>query len=202
MQLTLDMVPIPELKTEDKVNKEPQIIDAPKSDSSKLTYHFRYTQKNIELYKMLKEIAPDIVNIFPELSGQILSVRFGELNTCSACWQYDRDEIVFSTVDSTKWTIPLLAEVLAHETTHALCSKTHLVPHGEKATDLFMISRLPIKYLKSISNTYLECNIKLAQTHPVLVQSLANQAIALRNNGLRNYIKWFEEQINQFKKLC
>jgi hypothetical protein len=45
--------------------------------------------------------------------------------------------------------------------------------------------------------SYLECAKEPFELFPERIQELAREAIAKRNAGLRQYIQWFEDQVNK-----
>jgi hypothetical protein len=132
------------------------------------------------------------------MAGIVLRVRTGAMDSCAACWDFHRDEIVFSNLRDGKrdWTPLYIGRVLAHELTHAYCTKVRAIPSGEKATDLFMLTRLPLKYFANGGPSYLECSDKPFIKYPERVQALAIEAVKLRSAGMRRYIAWFEAQVN------
>ncbi|UCE45250.1 MAG: hypothetical protein JSU93_07775 [Methanobacteriota archaeon] len=90
----------------------------------------------------------------------------------------------------TFWTI-------AHELMHLAQFNTRDIPSGERACDLYALSRLPPKYIDE-APSYLEMpgNIRKAWSleHATIAHSLAKRAIRRRVAGERNYIVWWEKE--------
>jgi hypothetical protein len=89
----------------------------------------------------------------------------------------------------TYWTI-------AHELMHLVQFNTKGIPAGERACDLYALARLPPKLIDD-SPSYLSLPEKARETwgrdRATLAHRLAIKAIEKREQGLRNYICWWEE---------
>lgn len=165
----------------------------PSPNSDKLTFYRAIVNDKSPIYDLIEKVAPDISSMYPEMNGIVLGLRVKPMTWCAACWDYHRDEIDFDVKEN--WTEKEIGATLAHELTHAYHSKIKAIPGGEKATDVFMLSRVPIKYV--VHPCYLECAKEPFELYPERMQELAKQAIVNRNNGVRQYIQWFEDQVNK-----
>lgn len=163
-------------------------------DPERLKFFYRMKEKDFGLYQKLQEVAPDIIEMYPELKGKVITIKTGELTSCVANWNHFIDTITFSSPKSLTLNHREVGEILGHEVTHAYEDYTHNIPAGEKATDLFELTRLPLKYLTE-GSCYLECPQEIFREDPEFVQALANHAVSLRGEGLRQYIRWFESQL-------
>ena len=90
----------------------------------------------------------------------------------------------------TYWTI-------AHELMHLAQFNTKRIPSGERACDLHAMARLPPKFIDD-SPSYLEMKRGIrscwSEEHARTAHRLAVRALRRRNEGFRNYIRWWEEQ--------
>jgi hypothetical protein len=102
---------------------------------------------------------------------------------------------------NTLWLNPsrLALHTIAHELTHLLQGRA-LVPQGERSCDLFALARDPS--LVDIMPYYLKLPRGLADRSGWLragagrlLCELAREAIALRAQGHRRYIAWFEKEV-------
>ncbi len=167
----------------------------PKPDPNKLTFYRAIVGDKHPIYDLIEQVAPEITAMYPELNGFVFRIRVKPMSWCAACWNYENDEIDFSTATVNEWSAQNIGETLAHELTHAFHSKFKSIPSGEKATDVFMLSRIPLKHLRRPS--YLEVAKEPFEMCPGRVQDLAKQAIVKRGSGLRQYIQWFEDEVNK-----
>jgi hypothetical protein len=170
-------------------------VVAPKPDPNKLLFYRRVRFDSNPLYDMIEKVAPEISQMYPELKGYVIGLRVKPMSWCCACWDYHTDEIAFDSLPKTEWTEKEVGATFAHELTHAYEDKCKSIPSGEKATDLFMLSKVPLKYL--VRPSYLECAKEPFELFPERIQELAREAIVKRNSGLRQYIRWFEDQVNK-----
>jgi len=168
---------------------------APNPDPNSLLLYRRVRFDNHPLYNMIEKVAPEISAMYPELKGYVIGLRVKPMSWCCACWDYQTNEIAFDSLPKTEWTEKEVGATFAHELTHAYEDKIKSIPSGEKATDLFMLAKVPLKYL--IRPSYLECAKEPFELFPERIQELAREAIAKRNAGLRQYIQWFEDQVNK-----
>lgn len=188
-QLTLDNDSFIVLKKRQKI----AWAKPPASNPDKITFYRAIYGDVSPIYDLIEQVAPEVSAMYPEMNGLVLGVRVKAMSWCCACWDYFKDEIDFDS--GTPWTLKDIGSTLAHELTHAYHSKFKSIPSGEKATDVFMLSKVPLKYLTPTS--YLECAKDVFELVPEGVQAIAKEAIAHRNSGMRQYIRWFEGQINQ-----
>lgn len=89
---------------------------------------------------------------------------------------------------------------LAHELMHLAQFNTKGIPAGERACDIYALSRLPPKLIDD-SPSYLVVPPRIRRTwnrdYARLAHSLALQALRKRKAGLRNYAVWWE---NEFER--
>jgi hypothetical protein len=175
--------------------KKIQWAKPPQSDPSKLTFYRVIVGDESPIYDLIEKVAPEISTMYPEMNGLVLGIRVKGMSWCGACWVYDADEIHFSSATVNNWTPLEVGATLAHELTHAFHSKFKSIPGGEKATDVFMLARVPLKYLQH--PCYLEVTKEPFEMYPERIQELAKQAIVKRDSGLRQYIRWFEDEVNK-----
>jgi hypothetical protein len=129
---------------------------------------------------------------FPELDG--LSIRVGL--TRSAAGLASREEPWI-------WVNPrkLTRHTIAPELTHLLQNRG-LLPGGEKSADLHALARhsylvddLPY-YLKSPRPLRLAYGSVAGTVHGLL-HRIARESLEQRENGQRNYLRWFEDQLEK-----
>lgn len=168
---------------------------APQVNPEKLVFYRRVRFDNHPLYDLIEKVAPEISVMYPELRGYVIGLRVKPMSWCSACWDHHVDEIAFDSLPKTEWTEQEVGATLAHELTHAYEDKIKSIPSGEKATDVYMLSKVPLKFL--VKPCYLECAKEPFELYPERVQALAREAIIKRNAGLKQYIHWFEDQVNK-----
>jgi hypothetical protein len=93
----------------------------------------------------------------------------------------------------TNWTI-------AHELMHLAQFNSCGIPSGERATDIYALSRLPPRFIDE-SPTYLVVpdgpREAWKSEHAKLAHDLAVKAITLRNKGLKNYAVWWETEFEK-----
>lgn len=90
---------------------------------------------------------------------------------------------------------------IAHEFTHLIQRKTQ-IPSGERQCDIWTIARTP-KYLDS-PPTYLEIPISIKENwnkYNTQIHKIGKKAIKKRDKGKHAYIKWFENEIKDIKKI-
>lgn len=92
---------------------------------------------------------------------------------------------------------------IAHELVHHLQydhRALQQIPRGEKSCDVYAFSRSPelvggrSHYVK-MPREFLSDNLPLERR--MVVCKTAREAIRRRNSGMRNYIKWFEEELTR-----
>ena len=176
-------------------NKKDAIVIPPKPDPEKLVLYNIHNDRDEKIYRLVEQVSPDIIPIFPELANSVIGIRTGEMNSCIACWDFCKDQVVFT--NTREWDALEMGATLAHELTHAFHHKIQSIPSGERATDLYMLARIPLKYLMVGCPSYLECADDVFQKYPEKVQELAKAALINRKNGLRCYIRWFEDEIDK-----
>ena len=89
---------------------------------------------------------------------------------------------------------------MAHELMHLAQFNSHNIPGGERATDVYALSRLPPRFIDD-SPSYLVVpdgpRKEWRHEHAKLAHELAGKAITLRNKGLKNYAVWWETEFEK-----
>lgn len=97
----------------------------------------------------------------------------------------------------TFWTI-------AHEFMHLAQFNSQGIPSGERATDVYALSRLPPELVDD-SPSYLVISKRLrkawGQDFAALAHELALEAIRRRGKGLRTYASWWEDEFEERAEL-
>ena len=85
---------------------------------------------------------------------------------------------------------------LAHELMHLAQFNTKGIPAGERACDLYALARLPPRFVDD-SPSYLVITGRIRKAwgkeHAKVAHRLAVKALEKREEGLRNYIRWWEK---------
>ena len=85
--------------------------------------------------------------------------------------------------------------VIAHELTHMASHHCGGIPKGEKACEIWTLARSPL--LNDVQPSYLDIPRSVKQRwsrdDARALSDLARTAIRLREEGKRQYIRWFEE---------
>jgi hypothetical protein len=124
---------------------------------------------------------------FPELNGQTLKVGYTSSGGTAS------KHLMKITIQpgSKVYSYALIA----HELTHLIQGKD-AIPSGEKACDLWTMARHPL--FNEIPPSYLDIPLRIIDewdSYKDLIREKAIQAIAMRQEGLRRYIKWFENEV-------
>jgi uncharacterized protein (DUF58 family) len=161
-------------------------------DLGGLVVHWRYTGpiRRSRHFGRIRERLEFVRGFFPELEGICIRVGLARSRNVIGVCSLDPD-------DPAIWVRPRLADAftMAHELTHLLQARGHL-PGGERACDLYALSRSPL--LIDSGPTYLKvpeevCHAKELDTPTrVLLHDVALRALARREAGHRNYLKYFE----------
>jgi hypothetical protein len=118
-------------------------------------------------------------------------------------WQSDRGHVKLM-IDVHKsrrdgWKYPTYW-TMAHELMHLAQFNSEGIPSGERATDIYALSRLPPRFIDE-SPSYLVVPDGPRKVwkpeHAKLAHELAAKAIELRKNGLRNYAVWWEDEFEK-----
>ena len=160
-----------------------------------LSYEIR-TRKKSPVEKEILKLEPVMAKLFPELNGVTLSIRNtrSSYHVASYEWHTGRIEMNFGFFEKDRdGTLPF---VLAHETMHAVQWMTRLIPHGEKACDVFTLARLPVEFFPRKKAFYVKVP-KRVLSDPSIISECAEKAIDLRSKGLRRYIMWFEDELKR-----
>ncbi|ADC65276.1 hypothetical protein Ferp_1117 [Ferroglobus placidus DSM 10642] len=168
--------------------------------------------------KLEEEVKKVIKRYFPEIDGVLLYY------TGSAYGKYLRDWKIALNPIILKKPKRILYHTVAHEVTHliqwqqekvrskALKTEysflyTQRIPKGEKACEIWTYARhpdlvAPSYYLsvelKKLPNSkkFLSAGIEFYEERSFEIHRLAKKAIKLRERGVRNYIKWFLNELN------
>lgn len=136
------------------------------------------------------EMIRQVRTFFPELDGCTIKVGL----TRSAAGLASREDLWI-------WLNPrrLTYHTIAHECVHLLQTRG-VMPSGEKsadlyalARDLFLVDDLPY-YLTLPRSLRAARAGQPAEVHRLLNQ-VAREALQRREDGLRTYLKWFEEEV-------
>ena len=97
------------------------------------------------------------------------------------------------------WRLPTYWTI-AHELMHLAQFNSHGIPGGERACDIFGLSRVPPRFIDE-SPTFLAVPDSVREdwtpSEALLAHELAKEAVSLRSSGLRNYAVWWE---NEFER--
>jgi len=89
---------------------------------------------------------------------------------------------------------------LAHELMHLAQFNSHGIPSGERACDIFALTRLPPELIDD-SPSYLVVPDKIREewneVHADLARKLALEAVKKRGDGLKNYAVWWEDEFER-----
>jgi hypothetical protein len=158
----------------------------------------RITFTHINKFPEYKELERKIVyaesfmdDAFPELFGHSFTIKISDGLQCAGA-VYDYGTIIFSGIHCGKMEVNHVGWVLSHELAHGLQDKTGVIPSGEKATSLFAVSRIPLKFINNVSYLNIPEGVNVE-----VVKDLAVQAVKKRSQGYRTYIKWFEDEVNK-----
>ena len=83
---------------------------------------------------------------------------------------------------------------------HAVQHIDRKFPYGARSCDLFTLARLPSVLYPVAKYFYVKVPENLLSLFPERIRQTAQRAIELREHGLRRYIKWFEDQLEEFSK--
>ncbi len=152
------------------------------------------TDRSPTIRGRILELAPTMAEIFPELKGVTLKIANSRssYHVASYEWRSGKIEMQFRFFErDMSNTLPF---VLAHETMHAVQWMRRTVPHGEKSCDVFTLARLPIELFPREKAFYVKIPKRLL-SDPAKIRNAARRAISLRQEGLRRYITWFENEL-------
>lgn len=132
-----------------------------------------------------------VLRFFPELAGKTL--RVGLTRVASGMAVPGGNEI---------WLNPSYASyhTIAHEFIHLLQRTETGIPQGEKSCDVFSMARdwtlndVPPNYVR-IPARLLDVRGSLPPRSAMLVYEAAAEAVVRRQDGLRNYIAFFEKHV-------
>ncbi len=153
------------------------------------------SNNNPGLEKRIKHLESILAPLYPELDQVTLRVRIKKLKRAVAEYDHRSFRIYIDPRPFDPDQNTLLPSVLAHETTHALKYLDRRVPHGERSCDIYMLARLPINLYPKERDFYVKVPQNVLYTSPDKIIETAKRAIKLRGAGLRNYIVWFENEL-------
>lgn len=159
-----------------------------------------YDRKNYET-SIFKDIASDhrdrilaVRSFFPELDGVKITFRYlapGSRLMYSGWANWNSNTISLSP------TIFDRNAVIAHELTHILQHQYEGIPQGEKSCEIWTLARSPL--LNDMAPGYLELPREMKnlwnREDARYCNEVALMAIKFREQGKRQYIKWFEETV-------
>lgn len=89
---------------------------------------------------------------------------------------------------------------IAHELMHLAQFNSSGIPGGERACDIYALSRIPPRLIDE-SPSYLVVPRGLRGTwtrrHAKLAHELATEAIVMRGKGVRRYAEWWEKELER-----
>ena len=138
--------------------------------------------------------------LFPELEGVSLRIRMKKLRGSVAEYDHRSLRIDIDPRHFEQDANNLLPSVLAHETMHAVQHIDRRVPYGERSCDVYTLARLPDEFFPRIKDFYVKVPQKVLSRQPGLIRETANKAIQLRAMGMRNYIVWFEKELEKISR--
>ena len=157
-------------------------------------------QEYVCIFNKLFSLDPIFAEAFPELEGSGIKIKITGEKWCGACYDFTQKAIRFSGPNNIKSSLETLCQIMFHELTHALQYLTRDIPYGERSADVYCITRLPIWIIRDAKNfSYISIPSKVKSDHPKEVKQLAKEAITKRSQGLRNYLVWFESEVNKLK---
>lgn len=163
-----------------------------------MTDHVRFFISEIReplLKRRVAEMEPIFADMFTELTGVVLTVvdARSSWHVASYDWRHRRIELncEFFAHDTYN-TLPF---VLAHEMVHAVQWITRRIPYGERAADVFALSRLPVGLYPRRKAFYVKVPNGLLLKKSHLVKQTAERSIMMRSQGTRCYISWFESEL-------
>jgi hypothetical protein len=161
-------------------------------DLGGVVVHWRYSGpvRRSRHFGRIRDRLEFVRGFFPELEGICIRVGLarsrGILGSCSL----DPD-------DPAIWVRPRLADAftMTHELTHLLQARS-LIPGGERACDLYALSRSPL--LIDSGPTYLKVPEEIRHASSLdtptrmLLHDVAVRALRRRETGHRHYLRYFE----------
>ena len=92
---------------------------------------------------------------------------------------------------------------MAHELMHLAQFNSHGIPGGERACDIFALSRLPPSIIDEAPSYVAvpeDADCDWNEKHARLAHRLAKKAIEHRESGVRRYIEWWEQEFERLSK--
>ncbi len=130
-------------------------------------------------------------SFFPELEDLTITFKLMRSNSFLGLCEWDKKIIRLTRKGCAK------KEVIAHELTHMASHHCQGIPKGEKACEIWTLARSPI--LNDAPPSYLDIpkavKSRWSRNDARVLSDLAREAIRLREEGKRHYIKWFEETV-------
>ncbi len=98
-----------------------------------------------------------------------------------------------------KWRMPTYYTI-AHELMHLVQFNSANIPGGERACDVYCLSRLPPKFIDE-SPTYLVVprgrRTRWTATDAKMAHDIASEALTKRSEGMRRYASWWESEFER-----
>ena len=174
-------------------------IDKPQLESIENNNFFTYITPKpeyVDIFDKLISLDSVFAEGFPELENMGIKIKITGEQWCGACYDYPQKTVRFSGPNNLKSSLESLGQTMFHELTHARQFLIKDIPSGERAADLYCITRLPIWIIREAKNFgYISIPSKVKSNHPEAIKRLAKEAIVKRSQGLRNYIVWFESEV-------
>lgn len=157
-----------------------------------LAVHWRFSApvRRSRHFGRIRERLEFVRRFFPELEGTCVRVGLARSRNILGSCSLDPD-------DPAIWVRPRLVDTftVAHELTHLLQAR-QLIPGGERACDLYALSRSPL--LIDSGPTYLKVPEEIRHAKQLdtdtrmLLHQIAVRALSRRETGHRNYLRYFE----------
>jgi len=142
----------------------------------------------------IRELQNTLAPLFPELSDVTLRIKMKRLRRAIA--EYDHRTLRID-IDPRPFNPDhqnLLPSILTHETVHAVQHFDRTVPYRERSCDIFMLARLPSNMYPKNRDFYVKVPQRVMSS-PERIRETAKKALELRAKGMRNYIVWFETEL-------
>ena len=149
-------------------------------------YQGRSARNNARVKRMVADIE-EVAKHFPELNGRTLKVGYTSRDGTAS-------KHLMKIAIQPGGKVYSYA-LIAHELTHLIQGSAG-IPSGEKACDLWTMARHPL--FNEIPPSYLDIPQRIIDdwdAYRDLIREKAIRAIAMRQEGLRRYIRWFENEV-------
>lgn len=136
----------------------------------------------------------EVLQYFPELWNNTIKVGY----TSTDIGKYISSE-KYSEISYVRLYKGVSLHTIAHELMHSVQYMKEDIPMGERPCELWTLAREP-SILDKPPMSYLSTPSKIRNNWKdwrIQVHNLAKQAIKERENGRRNYLKWFEDNLRE-----